>query len=72
MRRRIYPYIGGIYVDIDRAKQILGSPQKINVKYEGAPIWIEEVYESTNTARVHTENKPDHSIHVRVDELQEQ
>ncbi|UOF89237.1 H-type small acid-soluble spore protein [Fodinisporobacter ferrooxydans] len=58
-------------MDIDRARQILESTNKINVKYDGKPVWIEEVFESSATARVHLEHKPSDQMHVKVSELQE-
>jgi len=59
-------------MDVDRAKEILDSSQKINVYFQGEPIWIEEVYERTDTALVHTESDPKNSKHVKVAELNEQ
>jgi small acid-soluble spore protein H (minor) len=58
-------------MDVRRAQEILDSPQTVHVNYEGKPIWIEEVFETSDTARVHYVNNPDQIEHVRVEELRE-
>ena len=35
-----------IQMDVSRAKQILQSPEKIQVLYQDTPVWIEEVREN--------------------------
>ncbi|RAL26717.1 H-type small acid-soluble spore protein [Thermoflavimicrobium daqui] len=46
-------------MDMERAKEILNSPEKIEVKYRGTPVWIEMIDETAEKAQVHSENNPD-------------
>lgn len=39
------------FLDSERARQIIDSPQKIEVLYQGSPVWIENVTDN-NTANV--------------------
>ncbi len=54
-----------------RAKQILESPNKITVHYRGNPVWIQQVDEAGNTARVYTRDNPDDEMTVNVANLEE-
>ncbi|MFC7443144.1 H-type small acid-soluble spore protein [Laceyella putida] len=45
-------------MDIERAKEILQSPERIEVKYRGEPVWIEMVDETAEKVRVHSETNP--------------
>lgn len=38
-------------MDIERAKEIMSSPGKINVLYNGSPVWLENINEN-NTVHV--------------------
>ncbi|OYD09810.1 H-type small acid-soluble spore protein [Paludifilum halophilum] len=58
-------------MDILRAKQILESPNKVDVRYEGVPIWIQNVDEEGETARVYTSANPDDEKVVPVRQLEE-
>lgn len=44
-------------MDYPRAKQILESPQVIQVKYRGRPVWIESLDQEDHTARVSMEKE---------------
>ncbi|SFJ25249.1 H-type small acid-soluble spore protein [Thermoflavimicrobium dichotomicum] len=46
-------------MDMQRAKEILKSPEKVEVRYRGVPVWIEMIDESAEKARVHSEANPD-------------
>lgn len=59
-------------MNIDRAQQIVDSAKDIEVLYNGKPIWIQNVDERAETARVYTEDEPDDEMSVPVRELQEQ
>ncbi|WP_257351240.1 H-type small acid-soluble spore protein [Pseudalkalibacillus decolorationis] len=58
-------------MDTGRAKQILESPREIGVQYNGSPIWIQQVDETANTARVYLKNDPDNEMTVNVTQLDE-
>ncbi len=54
-----------------RAKQILESPKEIEVHYRGNPIWIQQVDETGNTARIYSKNEPENEMTVNVTLLDE-
>lgn len=58
-------------MDVSRAAEIVQSPQRIEVEFQGMPIWIDEVDERSKTARVYPENNPEAKQTVPVEELQE-
>jgi small acid-soluble spore protein H (minor) len=41
------------------------------VHYKGDNVWIDELDESTQTARIHTERNPASSLRVEVGQLEE-
>ncbi|AUS09104.1 H-type small acid-soluble spore protein [Laceyella sacchari] len=59
-------------MQIDRAKEILQSPEKIAVTYRGEPVWIEMVDESAEKVRVHSESNPQEVKILPVHDLDEQ
>ncbi|HBV98277.1 MAG TPA: H-type small acid-soluble spore protein [Desulfotomaculum sp.] len=44
-------------MDYPRAREIFESPQVIQVKYRGRPVWIESIDQDTHTARVSVEKE---------------
>jgi small acid-soluble spore protein H (minor) len=58
-------------MDVTRAQEIMNSPEKIKVQYQGESVWIDGVDERTATARVHPEGKPTNSSTVDVGQLVE-
>lgn len=58
-------------MEIERAKEILQSPQKITVNYRGEPVWIEMVDETAEKVRVHAETNPDDIKIIPVYDLEE-
>lgn len=58
-------------MDLARAQEIVHSPEKIVVHYKGDNVWIDELDESTQTARIHTERNPASSLRVEVGQLEE-
>ncbi len=58
-------------MNITRAQEIIKSPQKIEVQYQGQSVWIDGVDERTATARVHPEGNPTDSMTVDVNQLEE-
>jgi small acid-soluble spore protein H (minor) len=58
-------------MDILRANQIIESPNKVEVRYQGVPVWIDSINKETQTARVHTEANPNDEKTVPVRDLKE-
>ncbi|UFJ39968.1 H-type small acid-soluble spore protein [Brevibacillus humidisoli] len=58
-------------MDAARAKEILHSAERVSVEYAGVPVWIDDVDENENIARVHTEGNPQESRTVAITELKE-
>ncbi|MFD2370947.1 H-type small acid-soluble spore protein [Brevibacillus sp. GCM10020057] len=58
-------------MDLARAKEIVSSDEKFIVHYKGDNVWIDELDESTQTARIHTERNPASSLRVQVGQLEE-
>ena len=56
---------------VARAKEILKSPETIEVTYQGKSVWIDGVEENSEMARIHTKNQPGEQNIVSVTELQE-
>jgi small acid-soluble spore protein H (minor) len=60
-----------IFVDVKRVKQILSSPEEIDVRYHGVSVWIESCDEEGRTATVHTRGRDNDRRTVPVAELEE-
>jgi len=58
-------------MDLTRAQEIVSTDDKIVVHYKGDSVWIDELDESTQTARIHTERNPASSLRVEVGQLEE-
>ncbi|MGG1660960.1 H-type small acid-soluble spore protein [Brevibacillus sp. NRS-1366] len=58
-------------MDVTRVQEIIRSEEKIQVRYQGESVWIDDVDEGTATARVHTERNPAQSVTVDVNQLVE-
>ncbi len=58
-------------MDIRRAKQILDSTKEVEVHYQGRPVWIQNVDESSQTARIYPLDNPDNEMTVSVHQLEE-
>ncbi|MGD8190602.1 H-type small acid-soluble spore protein [Brevibacillus ginsengisoli] len=59
-------------MNANRALQIINSEEKIQVTFQGTPVWIDGVEEETQTARVHTEGDPKDTKRVAIKQLVEQ
>ena len=55
-----------------RVKEIVSSPDRISVTYNGSQVYIETVNENTNTASIHYLNKPADKLEVSLNNLIEQ
>jgi small acid-soluble spore protein H (minor) len=59
-------------MDINRAKQIIDSPNEVIVHHNGEPVWLQSLDENANVARVYTRDQPDNERQVPVKDLCEQ
>lgn len=56
----------------NRVKQILSSSADIEVKYNGASVWIDQLNEDGRTATVHLRGPLEERTIVAIDELVEE
>ncbi|MBU9719981.1 MULTISPECIES: H-type small acid-soluble spore protein [Bacillaceae] len=54
-----------------RIMEILDSPDMIKVTYEGKPVFIQQVDQNTENARVFPMDEPENQFNVEVTKLQE-
>ncbi|WP_066310166.1 H-type small acid-soluble spore protein [Bacillus sp. FJAT-29814] len=53
-------------MNVGRAKEILDSADMINVTYEGTPVIIQHVDETTKMARIYSRKEPENEQDVPV------
>ncbi|WP_139492667.1 H-type small acid-soluble spore protein [Brevibacillus dissolubilis] len=58
-------------MDFSRVQQIMKSEQKIDVEYQGTPVWIDAVEEQSQSVRIHEEGQPDARHIVKPQDLVE-
>jgi small acid-soluble spore protein H (minor) len=58
-------------MDAKRVKQILSSSAEIEVVYNGASVWIDQLNEDGRTATVHLRGPLEERTTVEISELQE-
>ncbi|MDX5476393.1 MAG: H-type small acid-soluble spore protein [Bacillaceae bacterium] len=58
-------------MDQRRVKQILSSSADIDVKYQGASVWIDELHEDGRTATVHLRGPLEERTTVDIGDLVE-
>ncbi|MFC0270661.1 small, acid-soluble spore protein, H family [Metabacillus herbersteinensis] len=58
-------------MDVNRVKQILSSSADINVLYNGASVWIDELHESGKLVTVHLRGPLEERTQVAVEDLVE-
>ncbi|MCT8977923.1 H-type small acid-soluble spore protein [Clostridium sp. CX1] len=58
-------------MDIERANEIVSSPDMANVTYDGAPVYIQNVNQGKKMAYIYPLNQPDKLQEVPVDSLVE-
>ncbi|MDE3839207.1 H-type small acid-soluble spore protein [Bacillus methanolicus] len=58
-------------MDVKRVKQILSSPADIEVTYNGASVWIDQLNEDGRTATVHLRGPLEERTVVDISELKE-
>jgi len=59
-------------MNVGRAKEILESADIVNVTYEGTPVIIQHVDETTKIARIYYRNNPENERDVPVLNLMEE
>jgi small acid-soluble spore protein H (minor) len=59
-------------MNINRAKQIIESPNEVIVLHNEEAVWLQSIDEHAETARVYTRNEPDNEMQVPVKDLNEQ
>ncbi|WHY75619.1 H-type small acid-soluble spore protein [Neobacillus sp. WH10] len=59
-------------MNVNRLKQILSSSADIEVKYNGASVWIDQLNEDGKTARVHLRGPLEERTTVEIAELIEE
>lgn len=58
-------------MDANRIKQIVSSSADIEVKYNGASVWIDKLHEDERTATVHLRRSLEEKSEVDISELKE-
>jgi small acid-soluble spore protein H (minor) len=58
-------------MDAKRVKQIMSSTAEIDVVYNGASVWIDQLNEDGRTATVHLRGPLEERSTVEISELQE-
>jgi small acid-soluble spore protein H (minor) len=58
-------------MDAKRVKQIISSTAEIDVVYNGASVWIDQLNEDGRTATVHLRGPLEERSTVEISELQE-
>lgn len=59
-------------MDVKRARDIYDSKDRIAVHLDGEPVWIEHVDSDNSMATVQVGSRPDNTVTVGVDRLEEQ
>lgn len=59
-------------MDVNRVKQILASSADINVTYQGAAVWIDELLEDEKLATVHLRGPLEERSQVAIGDLIEE
>ncbi len=63
--------MGGILMNIQRAKELSESSEEANVSFQGMPVMIQHVDESNETARIYEVTNPKRELTVPVNSLEE-
>ncbi|WP_163969354.1 H-type small acid-soluble spore protein [Oceanobacillus halotolerans] len=59
-------------MEVDRLQEIVQSPAMININYHGIPVYIQEVDDKNETARVFPLDEMDHEQFVDLNGLTEE
>jgi small acid-soluble spore protein H (minor) len=63
--------MGGYKLDVNRVKQILSSSADIEVKYNGASIWIDQLNDDGRTVTAHLRGPLEERTVVEISALTE-
>jgi small acid-soluble spore protein H (minor) len=63
---------GGVHMNKQRAHEIVSSPEMVRVTYNGEPIYIQNVDEKQDTARIYPLDQPENEQSVPLNLLQEE
>lgn len=55
-----------------RAREIVSSPNEIEVSYNGVSVWIDKIHDDDRTATVHLRQAMEERSEVAISELKEQ
>ena len=58
-------------MNISRAQQIVESSKEFLVTYKDIPVWIQNIDENAETARVYTADEPDKEMVIPIRNLEE-
>jgi small acid-soluble spore protein H (minor) len=61
----------GIQMNTQRANEIAASPVMANVSYDGVPVYIQQVDENNETARIYPLDQPENEQEVPLNSLVE-
>jgi small acid-soluble spore protein H (minor) len=61
-----------ITINAQRAQEIVDSPTMVNVTYQGTNVYIQNVDEKSEMARIYPLNEPEHEQTVPLHSLVEQ
>jgi small acid-soluble spore protein H (minor) len=67
-----YHLLGVKIMNVNRVRQILSSSADIEVKYNGASVWIDQLNEDGRTATVHLRGPLEERSNVEINELVEE
>lgn len=62
---------GKVSMNTNRANEIASSPEMKHVTYQGVPVYIQNVDEQSETARVFPLDNPENEMDVQVNQLNE-
>lgn len=59
-------------MQVERAKEIVASPEEYEVSYNGVSVWIDKIHDDGKTATVHLRKSLEERSEVAINELKEE
>ena len=59
-------------MQVERAKEIVASPEEYEVSYNGVSVWIDKLHDDGKTATVHLRRSLEERSEVAISELKEE
>lgn len=59
-------------MQVERAKEIVASPEEFEVSYNGVSVWIDKIHDDGKTATVHLRRSLEERSEVAINELKEE